>query len=84
MGVEWLGGKAHSPGRPNVRNTRSICWSNRLEDGKEVLPDHAGVAIEGGFGALLAEDFDEVEEVDAGVHGGLDMGHALGSLEIYE
>lgn len=56
----WLRGKAHPPSCPNVRNTRSIRGSDRLEDGKEVLPNHVGVAIKGGFGALLAENFDEV------------------------
>ena len=80
----WFGRVAYPPSRPNVRNTRSICGSDGLEDGEEVLPDHVGVAIEGGFGALLAEDFDEVEEVDAGVHGDLVWGRASGSLEMYK
>lgn len=78
-------GQAHPPSCSNVRNTRSIRGSDGLEDGEEVLSNHVGVAIEGGFGALLAEDFDEVEEVDAGVHWDLVcIGCALGSLEMYE
>jgi len=80
--VGWLRGETHPPSCPNVRNTRPICGSDGLEDGEEVPPHHVCVAIEGCFGALLAEDFDEVEEVDAGVHWDLGGGRVrvIGSV----
>ena len=53
---------------PSVCSARSIAWDNGFDDWEEILPDHFQVAVEALSCAGFAEDFDKVEEVDAGVH----------------
>ena len=52
----------------------SIRWYDSLQDLTEVSANHAHVPIKVLLCTYLAEDFDEVEKVDARIHGDLGSG----------